>query len=78
MKNYFKTALVRYILNNDLQDNYPFPCKSTYLKILPEMHKLDRKWEKVSEKNLSAYKYLAHQYYCDTIRNLLNTKTTLN
>ena len=48
-----------------------------YIKVIPDLAKISKKWTKVKEHNFSTYKHEAHKVYANTLRNLLTSEKKL-
>ena len=48
-----------------------------YIKVIPDLAKISKKWTKVKEHNFSTYKHEAQKVYANTLRNLLTSEKKL-
>ena len=76
-KKTFKRALAQYIIDNKLEHKLPQAKVGTYKDVIPQMAKLDKRWNFVTSDNFNTSLYKAHDVFADTLCYLLKNKESL-
>jgi len=73
-----KTALVNFVIKENLRDNLPKPCIEATRAILPEMSKLEARWSKIIKEESFRTTYKAHKDFHAVITNNLAPSAMAN
>ena len=73
-KESFKTAVVEYAIDHNLDAKHISPSLQPIIRILPTLAGLDGRWRSIDYTNFRIHRHDAHRSFYDTARNLIKNK----